>query len=104
MGAFMLPEHLQALKKWKKEFYKETPKQLSSWELDDLQETISLAAQQQQVIGLTIWENDRYIQKEGIIQYMNPFEREIIFSKLSQNKKIKIDYIYKAQTEDFYEN
>ncbi|WP_193767457.1 YolD-like family protein [Lysinibacillus sp. OL1] len=103
-GALMLPEHLQALKKWKKEFYKESPKQLSSWELDDLQQTISLAVKQQQVIKLTIWENDRYIQQEGIIQYINSYERELTFCTLSQIKKIKIDYIYEAHTDGINEN
>lgn len=103
-GALMLPEHLQALKKWKKDFYKESPKQLSSWELDDLQQTITLAFKQQQVIKITTWEIDGYIQQEGLIQYMNPYEKEITFCTLSQIKKIKIDYIYEANVDCFNGN
>lgn len=103
-NALMLPEHFQALKKWKKEFYKENPKHLSDWELEDLQQTISLAVKRQQVIRLTIWENDRYIQQEGIIKYINIHEREIAFCTISQIKKIKIDYIYEANIDCIDEN
>lgn len=98
--AMMLPEHVQKIKQWKKEAYSEAPKELTEWELEDLQQTIDLAMTQRKVITLTTWEVTKYGQSTGIIQAMNPHKQELTFETITKVKHIPTQTIHAARLED----
>ena len=56
-GSLMLLEHFS---KVENDMNKEAHKRLDEWDLEDIQKTISQAAERQQIITLMVCESDRY--------------------------------------------
>lgn len=98
--AMMLPEHVQKIREWKKEAYAEAPKELTEWELEDLQQTIDQAIAQNKIITLTVWESIKYVQWTGTIQALNPNKQELTLETITKIKHIPINRIHSARLDD----
>ncbi|MFJ7666730.1 YolD-like family protein [Lysinibacillus sp. NPDC097195] len=98
--AMMLPEHVQKIKEWKQEVFAEAPRELAEWELEELQQTIEQAINQQLDVTLTIWEGAKYLQWTGTIQSLNYNVHELVLETITKTKHIPLQNIHGARLED----
>lgn len=102
-GSMMLPEHLKFLREWKQEECA-TQRELSEWELEELQQTIDLAFNQRKQVKLNVWTEGKIIQWVGIINSINNNTNELILEGLLKTKTIPLKDIYSAQLDnEFYD-
>lgn len=100
-ASMMLPEHLELLREYKQE-RTEQPRELTEWELEELQKTIEQAFNQQLDIKLEVWKDYKITQWTGIIKSMNT--NELILETLLKTKNIPIQSIQSAQLDaDYYD-
>ncbi|WP_155592313.1 YolD-like family protein [Lysinibacillus cavernae] len=100
-ASMMLPEHLELLREYKQE-RTEQPKELTEWELEELQKTINQAFNQQLDIKLEVWKNYKITQWTGIIKSINT--NDLILETLLKTKSIPIQSIQSAQLDaDYYD-
>ncbi|WP_107950319.1 YolD-like family protein [Lysinibacillus parviboronicapiens] len=98
--AMMLPEHVQLIREWKQEDFAEASRELTEWELEELQQTIDCAVCQHKIITLTVWEGSRYLQWTGTIASLNQDAQELILETNTKMKHIPLAYIHAARLED----
>ena len=98
--AMMLPEHVQKIREWKQESYAEVSRELTEWELEDLQQTIDQAVTQQKIVTLTVWESIKYVQWTGTIQALNPDKQELTLETITKIKHIPIHTIHAARLDE----
>lgn len=98
--AMMLPEHLELIKKFNESNNKVSPKILSEWELEDLQQTVNQALHYNISITLDVWEMDRYVRRSGIIRSVNDYNHSITFETLFHVKVIYWENIHGAKLND----
>ncbi|MGE7676094.1 YolD-like family protein [Lysinibacillus sp. NPDC094403] len=100
-ASMMLPEHLELLREYKQESA-EQPRELTEWELEELQKTIDQAFNQQLDIKLEVWKDYKITQCAGIIKSINT--NELILETLLKTKSIPIQSIQSAQLDaDYYD-
>lgn len=100
-ASMMLPEHLELLREYKEE-QMEQPRELTEWELEELQKTINQALNQQLAIKLEVWKDAKITQWTGIIKSINT--NELILETLLKTKSIPIQSIQSAQLDaDYYD-
>ncbi|MEQ6353461.1 YolD-like family protein [Lysinibacillus sp. M3] len=100
-ASMMLPEHLELLREYKQECT-EQPRELTEWELEELQKTIDQALNQQLDIKLEVWKDYKITQWTGIIKSMNT--NELLLETLLKTKSIPIQSIQSAQLDaDYYD-
>ncbi|MGN4125017.1 YolD-like family protein [Lysinibacillus sphaericus] len=100
-ASMMLPEHLELLRVCKQE-PTEQPRELTEWELEELQNTIDQALNQQLDIKLEVWKDYKITQWTGIIKSINT--NELILETLLKTKSIPIQSIQSAQLDaDYYD-
>ncbi|MGE7694748.1 YolD-like family protein [Lysinibacillus sp. NPDC094177] len=100
-ASMMLPEHLELLREYKQERI-EQPRELTEWELEELQNTIDQAFNQQVDIKLEEWKDYKITQWTGIIKSINT--NELILETLLKTKSIPIQSIQSAQLDaDYYD-
>lgn len=100
-ASMMLPEHLELLREYKQE-RTEQPRELTEWELEELQKTINQAFNQQLEIKLEVWKDYKITQWTGIIKSMNT--NELILETLLKTRSIPIQSIQSAQLDaDYYD-
>ena len=98
-ASMMLPEHLELLRAYKQTEYVEPPRELTDWELEELQQTIDQAMNQQLNIQLNVWMGGKYTQWTGIIKSVNVSTNELILETLMNSKRIPLQNIQSAQLE-----
>lgn len=102
--SMMLPEHLELLREFKNTDYIVPPKELTEWELDELQQTIDHALNQQLDVKLSVWMDGKVIFFTGIIKSINFSTNELILETLLNTKHIPLQFIQSAQLEaDYYD-
>ncbi|UPW81545.1 YolD-like family protein [Lysinibacillus sp. Ag94] len=100
-ASMMLPEHLELLREYKQE-RTEQPRELTEWELEELQKSIDQAFNQQLEIKLEVWKDYKITQWTGIIKSMNT--NELILETLLKTRSIPIQSIQSAQLDaDYYD-
>jgi len=100
-ASMMLPEHLELLREYKEE-HMEQPRELTEWELEELQKTIDQALTQQLTIKLEVWKDAKITQWTGTITSINT--NELILETLLKTKSIPIQSIQSAQLDaDYYD-
>lgn len=102
--SMMLTEHVQLLKQWDVEDgYTEKP-DLTTWELEDLQQTIEQAMRTEQQLELTIWMNGQKYSYIGLIKKLHLENQELYFETLVEVRKISISSIIAAcLLDDYYD-
>lgn len=102
-ASMMLPEHLELLKEYKQDEYVEQ-RELTEWELEELQQTINQAYNQQLDIKLDVWMDGKNTQLVGVIKSMNFNTNELTLETLLKTKRVPIQYIQSAKLEaDYYD-
>lgn len=98
--AMMLPEHVQKIKEWKRETYAEAPRTLSEWELEDLQQIIDQAFNQQKIVTITAWQEAKYVQWTGTITALEMELQQLVLETLTAIKRISFHLIHAARLDD----
>lgn len=100
-ASMMMPEHLDGLREYKQDFTIKK-RELTEWELEDIQQTINQAYNQQLDIKLEVWTAGKETQWTGIIKSINT--TELILETLLKTKTIPLHSVQSAQLEaDYYD-
>lgn len=102
--ALMLPEHVEKIKKWKQEVFAESPRELTEWELEDIQQTIDQAINERLIIILSGWEVSKYVEWIGTIESVNQDTKELVLQTLTMVKRIPLQNIHSARLENCYDS
>ena len=103
-ASMMLPEHLELLRVCKQPEYIEPPRELTDWELEELQQTINQAYHQQSDVKLEVWTDSKTTQWTGLIKSINFNTNELILETLMRTIRIPLQHIQSAQLEaDYYD-
>ena len=98
--ALMLPEHLVQLKEWKKEQFYEKKRELTEWELEEIEQIIQRAFKMQKLIKLTLWKNQKLYNQIGKITGADVYKKELLLDSDLSIKRITFDMIQKASLVD----
>lgn len=98
--SMMLPEHLVQLKEWKKEQYYDKKRELTEWELGEIEQTIQRAFKSKKIITLTLWSNNRIHDKNGLVTGMDPYKKELLLDTDISIKRISFNDIQDAKLVD----
>lgn len=90
----MLPEHLAQIKQLK-QIEIQQPRELSDWELEEIQQIIENAYKLKVNVEFLIWDNEKFEQWIGIIKKINT--TELILETTKNSKKILLQNIQSAQ-------
>lgn len=97
--AMMLPEHVKELREWRHEVEDKRPNPLEEWELEELNEKLILAFEQQLTISVFTFEG-QWHEEIGIIHKVD-YERKLVFLDDSLIvKKIPIHLVYRVTFHD----
>lgn len=100
-ASMMMPEHLDGLREYKQDFTVQQ-RELTEWELEDIQQTIDQAYNQQIDVKLEVWTAGKSTQWTGIIKSINT--TELILETLLKTKTIPLHSVQSAQLDaDYYD-
>lgn len=63
----MLLEHLMEIKRWKQEQYHDKKRDLTEWELEEIEQTIQRVFKQQKLVKLTLCNRNKLNDEVGIV-------------------------------------
>ncbi|MFF2179447.1 YolD-like family protein [Lysinibacillus sp. NPDC058147] len=98
--AMMLPEHLVEIRKWKEEQFHEKKRDLTEWELEEIEQTIQRAFKLRQLVTLTLWQNHNLHDKTGLVTGMDPHKKELLLDANISVKRISLNDIQDAKLID----
>lgn len=98
--AMMLPEHLVEIKKWKEEQFYDKKRELTEWELEEIEQTIQRAFKLRKLVKLTLWEHNKLHDKVGLITGADTHKKELLLDTKFSIKRISFDLIQKASLVD----
>lgn len=94
--AMMLPEHLVEIKKWKEEQFYDKKRELTEWELEEIEQTIQRAFKMQKLVKLTLWDNHKLRDEVGEVTGTDAYKKELLLDTDLSVKHITFDQIQKA--------
>ncbi|MEY9976604.1 YolD-like family protein [Lysinibacillus sp. RC79] len=98
--AMMLPEHLVEIRKWKEEQFHEKKRDLTEWELEEIEQTIQRAFKLRKLVTLTLWQNNNLHDKTGLITGTDPYKKELLLDADISVKRIAFNDIQDAKMVD----
>lgn len=98
-NSMMLPEHLVEIKKWKKEQFQDKKRELTEWELEEIEKMIHQSWKLGKVIKLMIWDNKLH-ELVGIVTGADMYKKEILLETDLSIKRIIFGQIQKASLVD----
>lgn len=98
--SLMLPEHLEEIKRWKKEQYYDKKRDLTEWELEEIEQTIQRAFKLQKVVKLTLWDHNKFQDQCGLITGTDVYKKQLLLETDLSIKRISFDLIQKAALVD----
>ena len=98
--AMMLPEHLVEIRKWKQEQFHDKKRELTEWELEEIEQTIQRAAAMQKLVQLTLWNNNNLHNKIGSVTGIDPYKKELLLDTDISVKRISFYEIQDAKLVD----
>ncbi|MFJ8515305.1 YolD-like family protein [Lysinibacillus xylanilyticus] len=98
--AMMLPEHLVEIRKWKQEQFYDKKRDLTEWELEEIEQTIQRAFKLRKLVTLTLWDHNKLHDKTGLVTGMDPHQKELLLDTDISVKRIPFVQIQKASLVD----
>nr|WP_283175745.1 YolD-like family protein [Lysinibacillus sp. Bpr_S20] len=96
----MLPEHLVEIRKWKQEQFYDKKRELTEWEIEEIEQTIQRAFKMQKLITLTLWNNNHLQDKSGLVTGIDPYKKELLLDTDISVKRISFYDIQDAKLVD----
>lgn len=94
--AMMLPEHLVEIKKWKKEQFHDKKRELTEWELEEIEQTIQRSFKMKEQVKLILWSDNKLHDVVGIVTGIDVFKKELLLETDTSIKHIVFDKIQKV--------
>ncbi|MFJ3389951.1 YolD-like family protein [Lysinibacillus sp. NPDC086135] len=94
--AMMLPEHLMKIKEWKQEQYYDKKRELTEWEMEEIEQIVQLAYKLHEEVKITFWSDNKLHDVGGKITAINAFHKELLLDIDISIKRITFDQIQKA--------
>lgn len=94
--AMMLPEHLVKIREWKQEQFYDKKRELTEWELEEIEQTIQRAFKMQKLVKLTLWDNHKLRDEVGKVTGTDAYKKELLLDTDLSVKHITFDQIQKA--------
>ncbi len=94
--SLMLPEHLEEIKRWKKEQYFDKKRELTEWELEEIEQTIQRSFKMRKLIKLTLWDHNKLHYEIGKITGTDLYKKELLLEADLSIKCINFEQIQKA--------
>ncbi|WP_342556997.1 YolD-like family protein [Lysinibacillus sp. FSL P4-0201] len=94
--AMMLPEHLVEIKKWKEEQFYDKKRELTEWELEEIEQTIQRAYKMQKLVRLTLWDQNKLHDEVGTVTGTDVYKKELLLDTDLSVKRITFNQIQKA--------
>lgn len=98
--AMMLPEHLVKIREWKQEQFYDKKRDLTEWELEEIEQTIQRAFKLRQLVTLTLWQNNKLRDETGLVTGMDPYKKELLLDADISVKRIAFNDIQDAKLVD----
>lgn len=98
--AMMLPEHLRLIKEWKQEQFYDKKRELTEWELEEIEQTIQRACKMQKLVKLTLLDNHKLRDEVGKVTGTDAYKKELLLDTDLSVKHITFDQIQKASLID----
>ncbi|UUV26123.1 MULTISPECIES: YolD-like family protein [Lysinibacillus] len=98
--AMMLPEHLVEIKKWKEEQFYDKKRELTEWELEEIEQIIQRACKMQKLVKLTLWDNHKLHNEVGTVTGTDVYKKELLLDTDFSIKRVTFDNIQKASIVD----
>ncbi|MGE6604490.1 YolD-like family protein [Lysinibacillus fusiformis] len=98
--SLMLAEHLVQVKEWKKEQYYDKKRDLTEWELEEIEQTVQQAFKLQKLIKLTLWEHHKLHDLVGLVTGADAYKKELLLETDLSIKRISFELIQKASLVD----
>lgn len=98
--AMMLSEHLVEIKKWKQEQFYEKKRDLTEWELEEIERTIQRAFKMRQLVTLTLWDDNKLRNETGQITGTDTIKKELLLDTDMAIKRIAFRDIQDAKLVD----
>ncbi|MCL1696836.1 MULTISPECIES: YolD-like family protein [unclassified Lysinibacillus] len=98
--AMMLPEHLGLIREWKQEQFYDKKRELTEWELEEIEQTIQRAFKMQKRITLTLWSNNHLQDETGLVTGTDTVKKELLLETDVAIKRIALDEIQDAKMVD----
>jgi len=98
--SLMLPEHLVQLKEWKKEQYYGKKRDLTEWEIEEIEQTIQRAFKLRKLVKLTLWEHNKPHDLVGLVTGADVYKKEQLLDTDLAVKRITFDKIQNASLVD----
>lgn len=98
--AMMLPEHLDEIRKWKQEQYHDKKRELTEWELEEIEQTIQRAFKLSKLVRLTLWDNHKLHDEVGKVTGADTYKKELLLETDLSIKRITFDQIQNASLVD----
>lgn len=94
--AMMLPEHLVKIREWKEEQFYDKKRELTEWELEEIEGTIQRAFKQRMNIKLTLWNDNRLREVRGIITGVDVYKKMMLLETDFAVNRILFEEIQKV--------
>lgn len=98
--AMMLPEHVKLIKEWKQEEFYDKKRELTEWELEEIEQTIQHAFKMQKLITLTLWNNNNLHDETGLVTGTDTVKRELLLDTDVAIKRLAFDKIQDVKMVD----
>lgn len=98
--SLMLPEHLVQLKEWKKEQHYDKKRDLTEWEIEEIEQTIQRAFKLCKLVRLTLWDNHELQDEIGKVTGTDAYKKQLLLETDLSIKRITFDKIQKASLVD----
>lgn len=98
--AMMLPEHLVGIREWKQEQFYDKKRDLTEWELEEIEQTIQRAFKMRQLVTLTLWNNNKLHDETGLVTGMDPIKKELLLDTDMAIKHISFEEFQDAKLVD----
>lgn len=98
--AMMLPEHLVKIREWKQEQFYDKKRELTEWELEEIEQTIQRAFKMHTLVKLTLWDHNKFHNEIGVVTGADAYKKELLLETDTAIKRITFDKIQKASLVD----
>ncbi|MFJ6210618.1 YolD-like family protein [Lysinibacillus sp. NPDC092081] len=88
------------IRKWKDEQFHDKKRELTEWELEEIEQTIQRAFKLRQLVTLTLWQHHNLRDETGLVTGMDPYKKELLLDTDAAIKRITFDKIQNAKLVD----
>jgi len=96
----MLPEHLLEIKQWKQEQFYDKKRELTDWELEEIEQIIQQAWKLRKLVKLTLWDHNKLYDLVGVVTGADTSKKELLLETGLSIKRIILEQIQKASLVD----